>query len=103
MSVDPVFRFNADLPAISNVHDLSKDMRVWDCDGGNISNRALSPAETAGAVVVTPIATAVAALTGTPAAAAGNFAARYGLLIVLIGLGILLIGLTAGLMLGRRR
>ncbi|HET9222571.1 MAG TPA: DUF2330 domain-containing protein, partial [Roseiflexaceae bacterium] len=103
MTLDPVFRFNPDLPTISNVHDLSKDMRVWDCDGGNISNRALSPAETAGAAVVTPIATAVAALTGTPPANADNFAARYGLLIVLIGLGILLVGLTAGLMLGRRR
>jgi hypothetical protein len=103
MTLDPVFRFNPDLPTISNVHDLSKDMRVWDCDGGSTSNRVLNPAETAAAVVVTPIATAVAALTGTPAATAGNFAARYGLLIVLIGLGLLLIGLTAGLMLGRRR
>jgi hypothetical protein len=103
MTVDPVFRFNPDLPAISNVHDLSKDARVWDCEGGNITNRVLSPAETAAAAVVTPIATAVAALTGTPAANAGNFAARYGLLVVLIGLGLLLIGLTAGLMLGRRR
>ena len=64
---------------------------------------ALSPAETAGATVITPIATAVAALTGTPTANASNFAARYGLMIVLIGLGLLLIGLTAGMMLGRRR
>jgi Uncharacterized protein conserved in bacteria (DUF2330) len=103
MTVDPVFRFNPDLPTISNVHDLSKDSRVWDCEGGNISNRALNPAETAAAAVVTPIATAVAAITGAPPANADNFAARYGLLIVLIGLGLLLIGLTAGLMLGRRR
>jgi hypothetical protein len=103
MTVDPVFRFNPDLPTVSNVHDLSKDARVWDCQGGNISNRALNPAETAAAAVVTPIATAVAAITGTPTASADNFAARYGLLIVLIGLGLLLIGLTAGLLLGRRR
>jgi hypothetical protein len=103
MTVDPVFRFSPDLPTVSNVHDLSKDARVWDCKGGNISNRALTPAETAAAAVVTPIATAVAALSGTPAETAGNFAARYGLLIVLVGLGLLLIGLTAGLLLGRRR
>jgi hypothetical protein len=103
MTVDPVFRFNPELPTISNVHDLSKDSRVWDCEGGNVSNRALNPAETAAAAVVTPIATAVAAITGTPPANADNFAARYGLLIVLVGLGLLLIGLTAGLMLGRRR
>ena len=103
MTLDPVFRFNPDLPTVSNVHDLSKDSRVWDCQGGNISNRALNPAETAAAAVVTPIATAVAAVTGTPATTADNFAARYGLLIVLIGLGLLLIGLTAGMLLGRRR
>jgi hypothetical protein len=103
MTVDPVFRFNPDLPTISNVHDLSKDARVWDCEDGNIANRALNPAETAAAAVVTPIATAVAAITGAPTATADNFAARYGLTIVLIGLGLLLIGLTAGLLIGRRR
>jgi hypothetical protein len=103
MTVDPVFRFNPELPSVSNVHDLSKDARVWDCKGGNIANRALTPAETAAAAVVTPIATAVAGLAGSPPATASNFAARYGLLIVLIGLGLLVIGLTAGLLIGRRR
>jgi hypothetical protein len=43
MTVDPVFKFNANLPDVSNVHNLSKDARVWDCT--NFSNRAANPFE----------------------------------------------------------
>ena len=43
MTVDPVFRFNPSLLAVSNVHDLSQAWRVWDCAEG--VNRAASPVE----------------------------------------------------------
>ena len=46
MTVDPVFKFNAALPDVSNVHDLSKDSsRVWECKGSNIANRSTNPVE----------------------------------------------------------
>jgi hypothetical protein len=46
MTVDPVFKFNAALPDVSNVHDLSKDPgRVWECQANTISNRAANPVE----------------------------------------------------------
>jgi len=42
MTIDPVFRFNASLPDVSNVHDLSKDPnRVWDCD--KMTNTVTNP------------------------------------------------------------
>lgn len=42
MTIDPVFRFNASLPDVSNVHDLSKDLnRVWDCD--KMTNTVTNP------------------------------------------------------------
>lgn len=38
MTIDPVFRANAALPNVSNLHDLSNDpRRVWDCN--TFSNR----------------------------------------------------------------
>lgn len=46
MTIDPVFKFNASLPDVSNVHDLSKDPnRVWDCNGTQASNRSVSAPE----------------------------------------------------------
>ena len=46
MTVDPMFKFNAALPDVSNVHDLSKDSsRVWECKGSTISNRTTNPVE----------------------------------------------------------
>jgi hypothetical protein len=46
MTVDPVFKFNASLPDVSNVHDLSKDpSRVWECQGSTIANRTANPVE----------------------------------------------------------
>jgi len=46
MTVDPVFKFNAALLDISNVHDLSKDSsRVWECKGTTIANRTTNPVE----------------------------------------------------------
>jgi hypothetical protein len=35
MTMDPVFHENAALPEVSNVHDLSNDTRVWDCNSGS--------------------------------------------------------------------
>jgi hypothetical protein len=44
MTVDPVFKFDASLPDVSNVHDLSKDPnRVWDCS--SLTNQSMSPAQ----------------------------------------------------------
>jgi hypothetical protein len=46
MTIDPVFKFNASLPAVSNVHDLSKDAnRIWDCN--TMTNRYAGPVEAA--------------------------------------------------------
>jgi hypothetical protein len=46
MTIDPVFKFNAALPDVSNVHDLSRDPnRVWDCN--TMTNRYAGPVEVA--------------------------------------------------------
>jgi hypothetical protein len=48
MTVDPVFKFDAALPDVSNVHDLSKDPnRVWECSSAQVSNRSTTPIEVA--------------------------------------------------------
>jgi hypothetical protein len=44
MTIDPVFKFDATLPDVSNIHDLSKDPnRIWDCD--SLTNMSVSPAQ----------------------------------------------------------
>jgi len=108
MTVDPVFRFNAALPDVSNTHDLSKDARVWDCKQGNIANRALTPAETVVAATFVPVASAATAIVVTPAApviaaANGAFTARFGAIVVVAGVALLALGFAAGMMMRRRR
>ncbi len=42
MTIDPVFKFNASLPDVSNVHDLSNaPNRVWDCN--SLTNTTTNP------------------------------------------------------------
>lgn len=45
MTIDPVFRFDSSLPDVSNMHNLSDQPRVWDCE--SFTNRAANPAEQA--------------------------------------------------------
>jgi len=60
MTIDPVFKFNASLPDVPNVHDLSRDPnRQWDCTA--LQNKYIAPTPIAAVTqAVVAQATAVA-------------------------------------------